>query len=481
MNTVIRPASLLLLCLWLLFSAGCSIEPVEVSSPLQQCRQQLDQLQSTINDAGVSDSEYVPVKNFPTYRTNRFWSSFVNDTLNKDQNLEWRRQLHDMGMESLALEWRNLPPDTRQGMQWPYGDFTTFRQACSEVLFQDSLTRPITPEEVAVPDSYSEWQRVLGLYALTKHLATHSIHAYEKEMTALMSPDQPFLAEHGLYYVPQDASTPDAVSAPLQFPLPTTPLGIPKLTDEQLHILAHYHAPRLEIEQESDADKIGAAMWDHGQRAVATSTPMAYVYPSFMRSRQGVLLQLNYTFWFPARPASGTLDWYSGKLDGLVWRVTLDRNGQVLFYDSIHPCGCYHSIHLPQGSPLATNRQLVKTPLVFRTRFDNNTANPLLQIQAGTHYLLHVVNTEPAHLYAQPYFMQGYESLRSLPDGDGFRDWFDPDGLIHVSRRFERFFLWPLGVPSAGAMREQGHQAIAFVGKRHFDDAWLEDFLGEKH
>ena len=41
------------------------------------------------------------------------------------------------------------------------------------------------------------------------------------------------------------------------------------------------------------------------------------------------------------------------------------------------------------------------------------------------------------------------------------------------SVRKERFFLWPMGVPYAGAMRQWGHHAVAFVGKRYFDDPFL--------
>jgi len=33
--------------------------------------------------------------------------------------------------------------------------------------------------------------------------------------------------------------------------------------------------------------------------------------------------------------------------------------------------------------------------------------------------------------------------------------------------------LWPLGIPSAGAMRQWGHHATAFVGRRHFDEPFL--------
>ena len=30
-----------------------------------------------------------------------------------------------------------------------------------------------------------------------------------------------------------------------------------------------------------------------------------------------------------------------------------------------------------------------------------------------------------------------------------------------------------MGIPNAGAMRQWGHHATAFVGRRHFDDARL--------
>ena len=49
----------------------------------------------------------------------------------------------------------------------------------------------------------------------------------------------------------------------------------------------------------------------------------------------------------------------------------------------------------------------------------------------------------------------------------------DPDGLIATSKRGERLLFWPMGIASAGAMRQWGGHATAFVGRRHFDDADL--------
>ena len=61
--------------------------------------------------------------------------------------------------------------------------------------------------------------------------------------------------------------------------------------------------------------------------------------------------------------------------------------------------------------------------------------------------------------------------LRSLVSlGGGRASAFGPDGLVPGTERAERFLFWPMGIRSAGAMRQWGRQATAFVGRRHFDD-----------
>jgi hypothetical protein len=59
-----------------------------------------------------------------------------------------------------------------------------------------------------------------------------------------------------------------------------------------------------------------------------------------------------------------------------------------------------------------------------------------------------------------------------LPEG-GTRSLYGADGLVAGTQRSERFLFWPMGIASAGAMRQWGHHATAFVGRRHFDDADL--------
>lgn len=67
------------------------------------------------------------------------------------------------------------------------------------------------------------------------------------------------------------------------------------------------------------------------------------------------------------------------------------------------------------------------------------------------------------------------DELRSLlRPGGGSASIFEPgDGLVAGTERPERFLFWPMGIASAGAMRQWGHHATAFVGRRHFDDADL--------
>ena len=63
-----------------------------------------------------------------------------------------------------------------------------------------------------------------------------------------------------------------------------------------------------------------------------------------------------------------------------------------------------------------------------------------------------------------------YDQLRQLPTGHNHTvSLFNPRGLLPSSERLESVYLWPFGIPSAGAMRQLGHHAIAFVGVRHFD------------
>ena len=90
-------------------------------------------------------------------------------------------------------------------------------------------------------------------------------------------------------------------------------------------------------------------------------------------------------------------------------------------------------------------------------------------LDAGDHQVRRVLPRSALPQQARrPLALTSYRQLLLQPDGE--QALFDDDGLVSGSERSERFWLWPTGVRSPGAMRQAGRQATAFVGRRHFDD-----------
>ena len=96
-----------------------------------------------------------------------------------------------------------------------------------------------------------------------------------------------------------------------------------------------------------------------------------------------------------------------------------------------------------------------------------------MRVASGTHYIERVATVRGADSLVR-YELRPYGELRSIVRMDGRRaSAFGEDGIIAGSERPERHWFWPMGIASAGAMRQWGRHATAFVGRRHFDDADL--------
>ena len=191
-----------------------------------------------------------------------------------------------------------------------------------------------------------------------------------------------------------------------------------------------------------------------------------------------VYLQLNYVFWFPERPSESAFDIYSGQLDGIIWRVTLDYNAESIVYDSVHSCGCYHKFYAT--SKLKFNDDIAalepEPPFIAQAIPNLEKGQRLIiRIDSKRHYIYRVYKVEMKKTAEINYSLKNYNELRSLTGELNSRSLFDEEGLVPESRRTERWILWPMGVPSAGAMRQWGNHAIAFVGRRYFDDPYLID------
>jgi hypothetical protein len=263
------------------------------------------------------------------------------------------------------------------------------------------------------------------------------------------------------------------------------PLRIPQLTSSQLQQLLAHFAPVWEIDTRNDTDKVGAVgLEGENQPKIDINQPTAYVAHRYARWHGKVLLQLIYQIWLPAREKTGLLDLYGGSLDSVIWRVTLSPEGAPIAFDSIHGCGCYYLLFPSQGYRAISPKDEAE-PVLSPKRI---TAIPsgqrlLLRLQSRTHYLQQVSFVdESAETATRGYAYQDLDQLRSLqmPDGAN-RSLYAENGLVDASARTERYLLWPYGIASPGAMRQWGTHAIAFIGRRHFDDPFLlEKLLDEE-
>ena len=189
-----------------------------------------------------------------------------------------------------------------------------------------------------------------------------------------------------------------------------------------------------------------------------------------------MLLQLNYMVWFPGRPSQGWFDILSGHLDGLIWRITLDHQGRVLLYDSIHPCGCFHKYYPVSPNLLPLEEPPDHEPPLILTKDipTGEKGRVVIGLNSPEQYVVGLSTQVEQIKGAIRYRFDEYTTLRRLPFREGHRSMFDHDGVVIGTERSERWLVWPTsGLPYAGAMRQKGHYAVNLVAVQYFDDARL--------
>ena len=478
-------------------ACGCvSAPPTNASNPAtleaSECRSYLEALDRTASAHGVIDAEAARVSGYPFLRTDRFLASFPAGTFDPDAFGAWLDRLQALELDGRRIEIANLPPPARDDLA---ARFTTAgrdpqaladrAERCGQVLRQalvDSLDlRVDLATRVTVPDDYRGWQRVIGLYPLTQIPFAIGVRGWQADTEREFATPLAALPREGelVRYLPPPAPTPmfvGAAEADLRR-WSDNSLGIPEPSSGDLASLLLGHAPVLVIDTWSNVDRIGTIELDAaGRSRVDTSLPAVYAYTSHAHWRGAIVLQLNYVFWFPSRPSEGAFDLLGGYLDGLTWRLTLAPDGSVLVADTIHNCGCYHLFFpTPALQPVAYGASAEEQPFVpQRLPALNPGERFTLHIASRTHYLQRVTATAVEARNGRTYEIQRYDALRSLDVGNkGRSSLFGPDGIVPGTERGERFLFWPMGVPDPGAMRQRGHHATAFVGRRHFDDPWL--------
>lgn len=473
--------------------AGCATLEAPFSTHLasdaiaiRACADWYRALDAQTGAAGVRDAQEAPLAGFPYLRANRLLAARRAAAAGDERVL---RALVD-GLVQLDLaarrhELANLPQERLAALPGPFagalrGEALARTRECARLLRDADLASPQARElllaRVRVPDAYSVARRLFGLYFLTRVPFAAGVRRWQEErLEAFQRGPAPAPGSVLVRYAPPGVPGADPGAArKLLARAPRDALGIPELSQAQLELMLAVHAPSFEVEIAGDHDRFGRLRWtrESDMPVVDASEPAVYTRVAYTLYRGRVLLQLVYTVWFPERPPQEPGDIYAGLLDGVVWRVTLAPDGEPLVYDSMHPCGCFHEFFpTPRATPLPAPDELEEWAFVpQRVPRVRPGERPVLRIATRTHYIERVTFVSGADSVAR-YTFRAEEELRSLarPDG-GRRGAFGRDGLIAGTERAERVLFWPMGIVSAGAMRQWGRHATAFVGRRHFDD-----------
>ena len=477
-----------------LVAAGCAtgeaplaphLDAAAAGAEVRECAHWFRALDGQIDAAGVRDAQYTRVPGFPHLRVDRALASLKDRAARSEFGLRaFNERLAELDAESRLHEIRNLPALSDEARA---GALRRMRDCGKQLRYAD-LATPAAHESLlaaaAVPDDYSTASRFFGLYYLTSIPFASGVRNWQNETLAAFQRSRDPGANRVRYAPPQGQALPRSVVAGMLGRAAFDPLGHPAISERELERLALTYAPTLEVEIGADYDRFGVLRWRRpGPPEVDATEPSVYVHAAYTRYRDRLLLQLVYTLWFPERPSTGSFDLLAGRLDGVVWRVTLAPDGEPVLYDSMHPCGCYHLFFpTPRARPRPAPDDLQEWAFIPQSLPGiGEGERTVLTIASGTHYIERIAFERGGDSLVR-YRFRRYDELRSLPRSGGeHASIFGPQGLVAGTERLERYFFWPMGVASAGAMRQWGRHATAFVGRRHFDDADLVERRFELH
>ena len=456
-------------------------DSIEVTS----CRQLYQQFDQYLLTRSHRDKNARQLAKFPHLRVNRFLASYSDDNLSDDQFNYWLKRLQVLGNEGYLIELQNASEkvDPRDH---------AFRQAdlsrCSNLLVKtDALAieqRQTILQQAKVDDDYQLWKRVLGLYPITLWPFKIGIATWHNKSKAEFAQHPETLNNFNTELQYQASIKSDPITsyqdiAKILIRSSKNPLHIPYPNRREAAQLFAHFAPVLIIKGRDKSDYVGKPSWqdeDFQDLVIDIQKPTAYRMISHTRFHHENLLQLNYTFWFESRKSRSAFDLLAGHIDGITYRITLAPSGKPLLYDVIHNCGCYY---MAFPSPQLTLRQqnnifqeaILVPKILDQAQIQNHMA---LTLSSGSHQVQQFFPAPTALQNSEYYTLHDYQELSTLKNSFGqSRSVFDTNGLIRGTERGERWFFWPMGIRSPGAMRQLGHHAIAFVGRRHFDDPYL--------
>lgn len=424
-----------------LFLLAACTAPARVPEAGGDCAAWFARLDHVVDAAGVRDAQEERIDRYPGLRVDRLGVA-TRHSMSFDA---WLDRALELDRAARDAEIANLPPGVFPLDGTADAAAARARSQSCRAAWHDRLNGPAQREALldhaAVPDSYVTPLRALGLYPLVRVPFLHGVQRWQQE--------------HGLNVVGWAHSPP-----PVQ-------RFVPPGDD----------APVFEIEAHetglADFDRFGVPTWTAEGAAprIDTTQPVVYQRESRTFYRGRMLTQRVYTLWFAERPPRGSFDLLAGAIDGLVVRETFAADGTPLMVDTIHACGCYQLFFPADGVHLRHDTPAHEEPVFVPTTLPRLRAGEriVVRISSATHYVTGVARDSGRA--GIDFTLRDDDELRSLPlPGGGRRSLYDADGFIAGSERVERWLFWPMGIANAGAMRQWGHHATAFVGRRHFDD-----------
>ncbi|PLX78983.1 MAG: hypothetical protein C0616_12870 [Desulfuromonas sp.] len=461
-------------------------------APLENEGDSVAIIHEIIDSQSCRNIAYHQVPGLPFLRLNRFWQSQTNHPLSAETLALLLKVAREFDSKSVAGEISCLDSTSKSQLadRLSLNNSSTASileqyEAGARILLRHHLTDPSqlleALRDAKVPDNYSTTYRVLGLYPLIAPVFTLAVvDAYEERESWLQRPESELLndGDWRLYSLMDDAPLSMAQAGELIRQTSSNPLGVPLPDEHQAQLLAATYAPTLIQQEETGADLWGRV--DHNGNAphIVTEEPTFYYYLDHGLRAGQPFLRINYVNWYPERTGEKTPWFEHGAFDGLTIGVSIDDSGQPFLLQVMNNCGCYLQ-YFPAVDSGLESRDVpwAPDPLLAQTlpKWDERH-KPTIAINAGWHQVERLLKREPELERTGTYRLLPYKLLEQIPlSGGQSISLFDSQGVLPGSERIERFFFFPMGIPSVGSMKQRGHQPITLVGRAHYDDAdWLD-------
>lgn len=449
-------------------------------------------LDSAVEDAGVRDSAFFGVPNYPYLRTDRFLAQAQEKIADLAQKKTWLRRMQALDLSARAKEIRNLPIAAQQRLTQKYGpDLIGTAARYSEKMLAEDMIKGLQDirlyEAVAAPSEYSTAMRAAGLYPLASVPVIYRTHrAYQKLQRWHDTPIDALPARGEIIAFRPQPARPDSSEFSAEEKIRSMmafnrdPLGMWEFPEGERYWMAAVFAPVLFQDISGMEDWPGEIIWNEGTVTVNPEAPTLYYYFTHSRMNEETVLQINYSIWYRARTAPAP--WIErGDLDGMTVRISLTPDGRPFMVDVMNNSGYYHFF--------APNEAFVEDVISHPLEIDSLVPTKMpafypngrlgLRISSGWHQVQGLFAADlPRRTIS--YRLVPYDILESLPKGKNFHESiFTPEGIAKDSARIEPFLLFSMGIPKAGYMRQRNHHPLKLVGKAHFThpDIFNKNFL----